>query len=112
MKIFEILQINGDINLIPIFLYLIPVAVLILIVRIYKQKYLYMNNISKNKNSNNKQGYISKYSEIGIGIGSIIGVVIVILRNDSFWIYLCIGLGGTLGFLMDIYNIKKSKNAI
>ncbi|MBZ4665098.1 hypothetical protein [Mahella sp.] len=73
-----------------------------------------MNNPSKNKNSNNeiKQGYISKYSEIGIGIGSIIGVIIVILRNDSFWISLCIGLGGTLGFLMDIYNIRKSKNTI
>lgn len=112
MKIFELLQKIGSVNFIPIILLVIPIAMLGLFTCIYKRKKLFAINSAENySNYEIKRGYGSKFSEIGIGIGSLVGVAFVLFRHESFWIGLCIGVGGILGFLLDIYNSKRNNHA-
>jgi len=112
MKTFETLLENGNFNFIPIIFLAIPIIVMVSLIRVYKKRYLYVLHPPKNYSHKEiKGGYVSKFSEIGIGIGSLIGIVLVLFQLDSFWISLCIGIGGTLGFLLDIYNFKRNNNA-
>lgn len=112
MKIFETLLEVGTVNFLPIILFVIPIVILVLFTIIYKRKNLFIIHSTENYNSKEiKRGYVSKFSEIGIGFGSLAGIALVLFQHDSFWIGLCIGIGGTLGFLLDIYSSKRNNHA-
>lgn len=112
MKILEILGEARTVNFIPIILFMIPIVILVLFTIIYKRKNLFVIHSTENYSSKEmKRGYGLKFSEIGIGFGSLVGVALVLLQHGSFWIVLCIGIGGTLGFLLDIYSSKRNNHA-
>lgn len=112
MKIFETLLEVGTVNFLPMILLVIPIVILVLFTIIYKRKNLFIIHSTENYNSKKmERGYGSKFGEIGIGFGSLVGVALVLFQYDSFWIGLCIGIGGTLGFLLDIYCSKRNNHA-
>lgn len=87
--------------------YLIPMVLILLSWLVYLKWSTRKYRISKKDSKQQKiKSNKSEYGEMGIGIGSIVGLIILALNNNSQLLLLSMVVGGILGTILDTVSSR------